>query len=252
MLLLITAIAVLAIIALIACLLARLEPAKPTLTLPEPCRLSEFEGDEFIVCKADTSAHRISLHLKDLSGKPWQEMKRFASAMRPLFAMNAGMYHSDLSPVGLYAEEGHIIAPVEVRDGPGNFYIQPNGIFSISRDGTALVETTEIFMHSGRDIWSATQSGPMLVIDGAINVRFEPNGTSRHVRNGVGIDTSGGAVFAISREPVSFGRFARLFRDELRCRNALYLDGAISAFAAGAEVQEGGSFPVGPIVAVFE
>ena len=37
-------------------------------------------------------------------------------------------------------------------------------------------------------------------------------------------------VFAISETPVNFHTFARLFRDRIGCRNALYLDGTISQF----------------------
>ncbi len=82
----------------------------------------------------------------------------------------------------------------------------------------------------------ATQSGPMLVIDGNIHPRFEENGTSRHIRNGVGADGDKRAVFAISRGPVSLGSFARLFRDALGCRNALFFDGTVSALHDGTKV----------------
>jgi uncharacterized protein YigE (DUF2233 family) len=37
-------------------------------------------------------------------------------------------------------------------------------------------------------------------------------------------------VFAVSEAPVNFHGFARLFRDELGCRDALFLDGTISQF----------------------
>jgi uncharacterized protein YigE (DUF2233 family) len=37
-------------------------------------------------------------------------------------------------------------------------------------------------------------------------------------------------VFALSDEPVTFYAFASLFRDELHCPDALYLDGTISEF----------------------
>jgi uncharacterized protein YigE (DUF2233 family) len=79
------------------------------------------------------------------------------------------------------------------------------------------------------DIAYATQSGPMLVIDGELHPRFEADGRSRHIRNGVGISPKGDPIFVISDEPVSFGKLARLFRDELHCRNALYFDGSVSS-----------------------
>ena len=219
--------------------------------LPDPCRLASFENTEFLVCAVDPASYRVSLHLNDRNGVPWRSLERFAKTMRPVFATNAGMYHEDLSPVGLYAEEGRIIAPLRTGAGEGNFFMQPNGVFGISQDGNVFVETTAQFAKSGRDIWTATQSGPMLLIEGAIHPRFEPDGASRHVRNGVGIDRKGRAVFAISRQTVSLGRFARLFRDKLDCENALYFDGVVSAFADTDSIVEGGGYPSGPIVGVY-
>jgi uncharacterized protein YigE (DUF2233 family) len=90
----------------------------------------------------------------------------------------------------------------------------------------------------------------MLVIDGAVHPRFEPNGASRYIRNGVGVRADGVAVFAISREKVSLGSFARLFRDKLECPNALFFDGDISALHDGARYVVGGRFPAGPMVTV--
>lgn len=91
----------------------------------------------------------------------------------------------------------------------------------------------------------------MLVIDGALHPAFDTNGTSLKSRNGVGVRADGTAVFAISRGPVSFGRFARLFRDQLGCPNALFLDGAVSTLADDGAVLVGGGYPAGPIVAVL-
>ncbi|WP_171524391.1 phosphodiester glycosidase family protein, partial [Acinetobacter baumannii] len=61
----------------------------------------------------------------------------------------------------------------------------------------------------------ATQSGPMLLIDGQLHPKLAENGTSLQIRNAVGVGLNGSAWFAISNAPVSFGRFARLFRDKL-------------------------------------
>ncbi len=44
-------------------------------------------------------------------------------------------------------------------------------------------------------------------------------------RVGVGSRNRNSVVFAMSESEVSFGEFARLFRDKLRCKNALFLDG---------------------------
>ena len=71
----------------------------------------------------------------------------------------------------------------------------------------------------------ATQSGPMLVIDNRINPIFIPGSTDRTRRNGVGISADGTLRFVISEDRVNFHDFARLFRDELKCADALFLDG---------------------------
>ena len=56
------------------------------------------------------------------------------------------------------------------------------------------------------------------------------------------------AIFAISNDAVNFHAFARLFRDELGLRDALYFDGNISRlYAPGLDRHDGG-FPMGPIV----
>ena len=79
----------------------------------------------------------------------------------------------------------------------------------------------------------ATQSGPMLVIDGALHPRFLPGSDSLKVRNGVGVSADGRVHFAISEGRVRFHDFGTLFRDVLDAPDALFLDGTISAFQAG-------------------
>jgi len=75
----------------------------------------------------------------------------------------------------------------------------------------------------------ATQSGPMLVMNGKLHPEITEDGPSRNIRNGVGVRDSHTALFAISDRPISFGKLARFFRDELKCEDALYLDGAVSS-----------------------
>ena len=101
---------------------------------------------------------------------------------------------------------------------------------------------------SGRWERMGPRSGLLLVVDGQIHPRFEENGGSRHVRNGVCVDGDGTVVFAMSRGLVSLGSFARVFRDRLECPNALFLDGTISALHDGRSYLIGGEYPAGPIV----
>ena len=143
------------------------------------------------------------------------------------FAMNGGMYLKDLSPQGLYIEGGKLLKNVNLKYSDyGNFYMQPNGVFFIAKDGSASVVKSSEFKLS-KNIEYATQSGPMLVIDGKINSKFNPSSKSFYVRNGVGILPSGKLLFAISKEPIRFYDFAKFFKKS-GCENALYLDGFVS------------------------
>jgi uncharacterized protein YigE (DUF2233 family) len=216
-------------------------PAAPVSRLPDICSEQIFEGAAYIVCAADSAKQEVR----------FSRLQAKAAGQPLLFAMNAGMYHEDLSPVGLYVEEGNEQAKLQTGGGEGNFFLKPNGVFGIYSDGRPFVVTTEDYPLSQRVVSFATQSGPMLVIDGAIHPRFEPDGKSRFIRNGVGIDGQGRAVFAISLQPVSFGSFARLFRDALDCQNALYFDGVVSAFSNGESTLVGGTYQASPIVSVL-
>ena len=143
---------------------------------------------------------------------------------RLLFATNAGMFDSNLKPVGLYVEQGRELVHANIKSGRGNFHMKPNGIFYISAHGAAVAET-QAFLKQRPQADLATQSGPMLVIDGRLHPRFDRRSTSLKARTGVGVRADGKVIFAISEEAVSFDAFARLFRDALNCPNALFLDG---------------------------
>jgi uncharacterized protein YigE (DUF2233 family) len=91
----------------------------------------------------------------------------------------------------------------------------------------------------------------MLVIDGRIHPAFSHDGSSRYIRNGVGVGPDGRPRFVISQGPVSLGKFARFFRDRLKCRDALFLDGAVSALWDPAAGRRDITKPLGPIVLVF-
>jgi len=90
------------------------------------------------------------------------------------------------------------------------------------------------------------------VIEGALHPAIQPNGQSLHVRNGVCAAGPDDAWFAISDEPVSFGRLARFFRDGLGCGNALYFDGSVSSLWDRPASRRDERAELGPIVAVFE
>ncbi len=228
-------------------------PPVQAVELSDVCAGKVFEGVNYFVCSVDPAMLDLRLSRLQADGTPYRSLARLLETAKgqgsPLiFAMNAGMYHEDLSPVGLYVEDRNEQVTLQTGEGEGNFFLKPNGVFGIYSDGRPFVVTTEGYPLSQRVVSFATQSGPMLVVDGALHPKFEPDGKSRIVRNGVGIDRQGRAVFAISRQPVSFGSFARLFRDALDCPNALYFDGVVSALLDGDSTLVGGGYPAGPIV----
>ena len=165
------------------------------------------------------------------------------------FAMNAGMYDDEGRPIGLAIVEGRQKHAINLRKGGGNFHLIPNGVFQVRKNGRAEVVTSDKWRPSP-DIRIATQSGPMLVINGKLHPAFEPDGMSRNIRNGVGA-TGGKALFVVSDDPVSFGKFARFFRDRLKARNALFFDGSVSALWDPANGRRDLTKPLGPIVVAY-
>lgn len=173
---------------------------------------------------------------------------------RMLFATNAGIYDAQREPLGLYVEDGKTLVPLNTAHGDpseGNFSLLPNGVFAIDASGKASVHTTKAFGHHKTDPQWATQSGPMLVIDGKLNAHFKAQSDSLKWRSGVCARTPTDVVFAISEAPVNFHTFARLFRDKLGCRNALYLDGTLSQVFVDGEYYGPPSFMIKPYAGMF-
>jgi uncharacterized protein YigE (DUF2233 family) len=142
------------------------------------------------------------------------------------FATNGGIFDPTYTPLGLYIESGKELVPINNTNGTGNFYLKPNGIFAIYADHAEIKDATEFT--SDTSIIHALQSGPLLLKQGVIHPAFSPTSTSKYIRSGVGIDTNGNILFAISNKPVTFYEFAIYFKETLHATNALYLDGAIS------------------------
>ncbi len=167
-----------------------------------------------------------------------------------VFATNGGMYNQNNSPQGLYIENNKILSSLDTLSGNGNFYLKPNGIFYITQNKFPIICNTNNFTNDG-NIKFATQSGPMLVIDGKIHPAFIKGSTSVNIRNGVGILPDNSILFAMSKKEISFYDFANYFK-KLGCKNALYLDGYVSRTYLPEKkwVQTDGNF--GVIIAVCD
>ena len=140
--------------------------------------------------------------------------------------MNAGMYKQDYSPLGLFIDDHKTKAALNRKSGEGNFYLKPNGVFYITTDNSPAICNTTKFIDNGK-IKYATQSGPMLVIDGKIHPAFKEGSTNLNIRNGVGILPDNRIVFAMSKKEINLYDFAIYFKN-MACKNALYLDGFVS------------------------
>lgn len=202
---------------------------------PAPCASEGFEGVRYTVCGFDPARSDLRVFWRDGSQIPYRRFRTLAGdlAARGVsleFAMNGGMYDADLRPIGLLIEEGRQIRGANTADPPAgvepvpNFYKKPNGIFYVTGDGAGVMET-ERFLERKPAALYATQSGPLLLIDGAVHPAFIVGSRDRKRRNGVGVCAEGTVRFAISEGRVNFHDFARFFRDRLGCDNALFLDG---------------------------
>lgn len=220
-----------------------------------PCIEKRFEGDRFIVCAFDPSRQTLGMVLEDRMGRPYRSFDQLRDALgrkadQVAFAMNAGMFDADGKPLGLHVQDGEPRYPVNRRSGAGNFYMAPNGVFWMDRDGAHVAPTAFYYEMKPVGVTQATQSGPMLVINGKLHPTFGHDGPSRNIRNGVGVTRDRQAMFAISVDVVSFGKFARFFRDSLDCPDALYLDGYVSALWNPAAARPKQLHPLGPMIVV--
>lgn len=220
------------------------------------CAPDTFEGNDYVVCRFDLRIDHLQLFNIGGDGDPYGSFSALDDDLRDqdkalAFGMNAGMYDERLRPIGLYVEAGKVSKKLNRRNGPGNFHLKPNGVFYIAGERGGVMET-EAYAKAGLKPDYASQSGPMLVINGAIHPKFSADGQSRNRRNGVGAIDEHTLAFVISDSYVNFHAFARLFRDHLNCRNALFLDGSISSLYAPEIGRRDGFFALGPIVGLVK
>lgn len=186
-----------------------------------------------ILIHIDPKVEKLELFLQNDAKAPlkrFAEVNRWLAATRSetlVFGMNAGMFHADLSPVGLCVVEGKQFQAINSNEGEGNFFLKPNGVFLITTKGTPHVITSPEAAALKEPLRLATQSGPMLIRAGVLHPAFKEGSKNRRQRNGVGMDANGHLWFAITTHLMNFHEFATLFRDVAKCPDALFLDGAI-------------------------
>lgn len=204
-----------------------------TTAVASPCSRQEFSSNDYVVCAADPS--KLRLFWRNGAGEAYRNFAALADALdqngqKLIFALNAGMYQPDFSPLGLHIEDGSELRPPQLKNparakGPlPNFYKKPNGVFYFDEDKAGIMPTQD-FVKKRPKLRFATQSGPMLVIKGRINPIFIEGSEDRTRRSGVGICDNDQIRFIISEDAVNFYDFAAIFRDQYQCSNALFLDG---------------------------
>lgn len=230
-----------------------------------PARALVFSADSvsghgFLVARLDVRRDSLRIFWLDSTGHGLGSFRRAQESLEPgrklVFAVNAGIFDtlregdSIQRPLGMLVSDGRILSRVNRRRGRGNFYVRPNGVFLVEAGHPRVVEARKVPKHCEK-IRLATQSGPLLLMGGRIHPVFDSLSRFREIRNAVGV--RGDSVFlAISQDSVNFHQTARLFRDVLHCRNALYLDGAISGIHAPALGRSDTGHVLVPMIGVVE
>jgi uncharacterized protein YigE (DUF2233 family) len=192
--------------------------------------VSKSDNDTLISYQVNLKRQDLKLYWKDDKNQTFKSIQNLKNWLETknktlVFAMNAGMYKVDNSPLGLFIQDRKTITPLNIRKATGNFYWKPNGVLYIDTENNATICKTEKFINNGK-IKYATQSGPMLVIDGKIHPEFKQGSTNLNIRNGVGLLPNNDLVFAMSKKDINLYDFAKYFK-ELGCKNALSFDGFV-------------------------
>ncbi len=198
-----------------------------------PCTSTGLEYVEI-----DLDLHSLELLWKDAVGKPLLTLDRARAYVEArgdsvIALTNAGIYEPGFIPTGLFVQNGIERQSLNLRDGEGNFYLKPNGVFYLTATGARIVESSG-FAVDTEELMLALQSGPLLLSRGIVHPAFRENSSNCRLRSGIGIRTDGSIVVAISRGAINFHDFTRYFLEELGCTDALYLDGTISSLYAPA------------------
>lgn len=211
-------------------------------------------GKKFTICRIDLKKESLQLFLRDDAGQPlrsFEQAEKHLAALgqKLVFGMNGGMYHGDMSPVGLCVQNGKELAPLNLAKAEGNFFLKPNGVFLISEQGARVIVSEE-YPALREKVLLATQSGPLLLRNNRMHPAFKEGSKNVLHRNAVGVTSPYEVIFAITEEPVNFHELATLFRDTLKCPDALFLDGTVSSLHATALKRSDKKMDLGPMLGV--
>lgn len=189
---------------------------------------SVYEGNSYnaFIVKIDSESIRSFDILHNNSYQTFQDYQATLSPFAPFFLINASISDTLCNPIGLFIKNQQVIQPVNLQDGVGNFYLKPNGALLFTSDKAIICESADIPLYN--DIQLGIQSGPMLLVNGAVHAKFNISSTNKLIRCGVGSysNTNGDnfIVFAISNTPISFYEFSMYFLNKFDCKQAICLE----------------------------
>lgn len=223
-------------------------------SIASACAPVMFEDTPLTHCVADPARQTIRVVVDGPDGQVLGSLtalqKSLAHPATVAFAMNGGMFDEIGEPIGYYVESGVRLHTLNRNKGAGNFHLLPNGVFYGTGGNWHVLNSDAFAERVTKRPEFATQSGPMLVIDGELHPAFSQDGDSLKIRNAVGVDAQGRAHFVISEAPLSFGKLARYYRDVLKTPNALFLDGSVSQLWDPGHQRLDETVPLGPLIVV--
>jgi uncharacterized protein YigE (DUF2233 family) len=208
-------------------------------------------GRLYQVVRVDLTRAEVKLYWRDERGRPFGSLGALDRWLGRrgetlLAATNAGIFYRSNQPAGLHVERGAVLRPLNTSTRPpageaeGNFFSVPNGVFYILQDGTAHIRDTQGAAFPVPRMREATQSGPLLLRAG---VPHRLIGSPTVARNAVAVCAPRRIALVLAPEGASIRELALFIRDDLRCSDALYLDGTISGLRVpSANVDRDGSY----------
>ncbi|MFM2269357.1 MAG: hypothetical protein RL757_2798 [Bacteroidota bacterium] len=194
-----------------------------------------FENKKYAVFVHQKQAKsELRLHLKDKNGKLIQNFQNLAQQLQTenrtlVAAMSGGSFDKNFMPEGLYVENKIFLKNLNERDGKGNFYLKPNGVFYTTKNDFNIVNTADFSLQQAVEF--AQQSGPMLLENGNISPNFGAESNNLQIRNAVALLNNQTIAFVTSDEKVSFHELAS-FCQKIGAVSALCLDSGHSELFA--------------------
>ncbi len=190
-----------------------------------------YNRSRYTAFVVDLQNSTINIHTHGLLRDVFQELRVQNRQIEMI--TNGGMFHNNRKAVGLLISNRKEFVKVNEEVRGGNFHLLPNGVFYVTQQGAFIKETSDFTKSYYLKIINpihATQSGPMLVINGKHHPKFTHKSPNVNLRSGVGITPDNKVVFIMSdKSNTNFFQFATLFKDLFACQNALFLDGKISS-----------------------